>query len=797
MKQIVLLLMILISSSGSAQDSHIYCSKYIGSTEGKRLLIDDLRSDSIDIRHTFIDLDISSLGSKHIEGYATLSLRAQMNGVQQVRLDLEGLGVDSVAAPGMSGYEETAMGLVIEFSDDIPTNSDIDLTVFYKGFPIKDASGWGGFYFTGQFAWNLGVGFAADPHSYGRVWFPCFDNFIERSTYEFRIATDPQYFASCNGTLQDSTMDTNGHMVYHWLMEDPIPSYLVNVAIGDYEVLESVHQGVAENFPVQLFARAGDTANLSASFIHLHDAISAFEEGYGDHKFDKVGYSLVPFTAGAMEHATNITYPIYAANGGLGNESLMSHELAHMWWGDNVTCQTDGDMWINEGWASFSEYLFDEYVYGRERYEEHLLSDLRYMLQYGHHFEEGYRPVSGQPHEYVYGDHVYKKGALVAHNLRGYLGDEVFFSTIASFMDAYQFQPVSSDTLERYFSEQTGVDLSYFFRDWVFQPGWSVVVLDSFSVDGSNVTLHLQQKLKGRAQYHDEVPVQYTFYSANWERHQGVVMGAMSGDKGTISVSAPFTPVLVTINEDYQLADARTADQLVISHTGNVNLQNMYWTLKVESVQDSALARFEQIWSYPDIIKDYNNKAFRMNDNRYWRVSGIDLDKVQMSGQFMYDGRSSGSQGYLDISLLTENEDSLILLYRESPAEDWDEYAHYEKDILGISVNAIGLMKLDKILPGEYVLANRDTSVLGLAEVPSLEYVIFPNPTGDEFNVEDSSGRVEVIRLYSTEGRLIKSASLIAGKASIDVSTLPAGMVVYELVGSRSEVLETGRLVVQ
>ncbi|NDF33844.1 MAG: T9SS C-terminal target domain-containing protein, partial [Euryarchaeota archaeon] len=157
----------------------------------------------------------------------------------------------------------------------------------------------------------------------------------------------------------------------------------------------------------------------------------------------------------------------------------------------------------------------------------------------------------------------------------------------------------------------------------------------------------------------------------------------------------------------------------------------------------------------------------------------------------------SGSQGYLDISLLTENEDSLILLYRESPAEDWDEYAHYEKDILGISVNAIGLMKLDKILPGEYVLASRDTSVLGLAEVPSLEYVIFPNPTGDEFNVEDSSGRVEVIRLYSTEGRLIKSASLIAGKASIDVSTLPAGMVVYELVGSRSEVLETGRLVVQ
>ena len=160
----------------------------------------------------------------------------------------------------------------------------------------------------------------------------------------------------------------------------------------------------------------------------------------------------MPFNAGAMEHATNITYPIYAVNGGLGQEELMAHELAHMWWGDNVTCQTDGDMWINEGWASFSEYLFLEDVYSRERYESAMKADLREMLQFAHHREEMYRAVSGQPHEYVYGDHVYKKGALVAHNLRGYMGDEAFFSAIDQFMEQFKHSAVSSDSLEKWFS---------------------------------------------------------------------------------------------------------------------------------------------------------------------------------------------------------------------------------------------------------------------------------------------------------------------------------------------------------
>lgn len=800
MRIVTFLLLIFTIHPLLAQDAHVYCSKYKGTVENKRLTVDDRRSDSIDILHTHIDLDISELGSKEISAQTTLTVQARLAGVDKFSVDLEGLILDSIRATGLSSYDQGSTQIELKFDEALSTNEPREILFYYRGAPKKDASGWGGFYFTGEYAWNLGVGFAADPHSYGRIWFPCFDNFIERSTFSFDVHVDSTKYASCNGLMTNTTHNSNGTVTYSWEIAESIPSYLANVSVGSYEVLESVHQGIENDFPVQLFARASDTAKLKRSFIHLHDAISAFEAAYGDHKFEKVGYSLVPFNSGAMEHATNISYPIYAANGGLGNESLMAHELGHMWWGNNATCETDGDMWMNEGWASFSELIFDEYVYGREEYIQHLLEDLRFMLQFGHHFEEGYRPVSGQPHEYVYGDHVYKKGAIVAHNLRGYLGDSIFFDGAAAFMDAFEFQPVSSDSLERFLSHHTGIDLSYFFRDWVFNPGWNALVLDSFRTvengsGGYDVELFIQQKLKGTAQFHGDVPVYYSIYDKDWSKISG--KSSISGKYDVLSVESDTEPVWIVLNEGYEIANAVTADQWVVNEIGNCELENAFWEVHVASVTDSALVRIEQIWSYPDPVKDWSNQAFQLNNNRYWRVSGLDLDNVVISGQFFYDGRSSGNSGYLDITLLTENEDSLILLYRSSPAADWEEYGYYEKDVLGVSVNAHGLMELDKILPGEYTLANRDPGVLEVDKMTSSGATLYPNPSDGIIHLSDTDGKVEEVRFYDSLGKLIAKEKLVGPSLKTDLSQQSDSVITYELVGKRSEVIKVGKLILR
>ena len=175
-----------------------------------------------------------------------------------------------------------------------------------------------------------------------------------------------------------------------------------------------------------LTALPGDTTNMKLSFTHLDEAMQAFEGRFGAYRWPKVGFSAVPFNAGAMEHATCIAYPKSLLDGTTNYETLMAHELSHHWWGDLVTCRTAEDMWLNEGWASFCEMLFTEALYGEEAYRDAVRDNHKDVLLYAHRSDGGRFPVSGIPLNITYGDHVYNKGADVARNLRSFMGDEDF-----------------------------------------------------------------------------------------------------------------------------------------------------------------------------------------------------------------------------------------------------------------------------------------------------------------------------------------------------------------------------------
>lgn len=772
-----LLLLFLILQTSSIAEAQL-CSKYKSADRNNRLIVDDHRSDSIDIIATHIDAEISAINSANISANTSLKIVGRCSDIYDIKFDLEGLVVDSVIGPNVVSFSYNGRQIHVIFGQPLSQTEETQVDVFYHGEPIKDATGWGGFYFQGGFVWNMGVGFGADPHSFGRTWFPCFDNFIEKSTFEFFITTESTKKAACNGQFINAVDNGNNTKTYHWKLDQPVSSYLACVAIGSYEVLNFSAQGQAQNIPIQLFARAVDTADLKASFVHLPNAIQIFDQAYGPYRFDKVGYSLVPFNAGAMEHATNITYPIYAADGSLNNESLMAHELAHMWWGDNITCQTDGDMWLNEGWASFSEFLFEESVYGREAYESAMMADLKYMLQFGHHKEQGYRAVSGQPHEYVYGDHVYKKGALVAHNLRGYLGDSIFFETINAFMEQYKYSAVSSDSMERFFTIYSGQNLETFFRDWVFTGGYNVVVLDSFksssTSNGHQVDLFLQQKLKGRVDFHEDVPVYYRIFDYAGNTEDGIVY--MNDSLMHATVTSQIEPEFVLLYPKNELAQARTRDQKIIAETGSLVLKNMFWNINVTSVSDTALVIFDHIWSSPDPIKKWKEKAFKMSSYHYWKIHGIGLENLQMSGEFKYDGKTTSSNsGYLDMDLLSNSEDSLVLLYRESARDDWNIYPYYIKDQLGNSSDAFGLIKLSQIHSGEYVLANINHDVLGTKELRNTEINVYPNPANDGVTIETIGLKSAILLIYDMNGAIVDRQSLVNGRVKVDLSSLKKG----------------------
>ncbi|MBL0310598.1 MAG: hypothetical protein IPP77_13290 [Bacteroidetes bacterium] len=132
---------------------------------------------------------------------------------------------------------------------------------------------------------------------------------------------------------------------WHWTLRDEIPSYLASVAVSDYATLLDTVQGINGMVPIELAARAPDTTNLKNLFVHLKDAFHIQENHWGPYEWERIGFCIVPFSAGAMEHATNISFMnLFLTVLKDEAEVTMAHELSHHWFGDLVTCKTADEM---------------------------------------------------------------------------------------------------------------------------------------------------------------------------------------------------------------------------------------------------------------------------------------------------------------------------------------------------------------------------------------------------------------------------------------------------------------------
>lgn len=801
MKNIYLLLLAILPCSLSAQltynaDHSCKHRRHAANARGNdsfATAADNSRSDTIDILNYTIRLDFPEFtGPVPITGSTDITFAPRMNNVSKMRLDLLKLTVDSIELNGANlafTYNDTV--IAIDFQPSVLNIGDTTtITVHYRGIPQGDASGWGGFYFNGGYAFNLGVGFAADPHAYGRVWFPCFDNFVERSTYRFDITSPAAKPAVCNGELVNDTTYTNGRRLRTWVLNETIPTYLASVAVAPYTLVNQTYNGINGPVPIVLAAAAADTNNLKSSFIHLKDALAAYENAYGPYLWNRVGYVLVPFNSGAMEHATNIAYPRYAANGTLSYETLMAHELAHHWWGDLATCETQEDMWLNEGMASYSEFLFTEQVYGKAAYMADVRSNHENLIHNAHINEDGYRAISGVPHEYTYGDHVYLKGADVAHTMRGYLGDSLFFVGLRAQMEANRFTHTNSTEFMNILTAATGVDMTDFFNGWVFNGGWPHFSMNNYTVTpvaGGNyeVTVNVKQKLTGAPSYFNNVPLEITYFDAQWNRRTEKII--VSGADETATHTIPFSPVLVAVNLDEKISHSAANDQKVIKAAGVNTFTNARMTVTVQAVADSAYILVEHNFAKPDPVK--SPKPYRLSDYRYWKVSGIFPAGFDATAKVNYDGRTAttGYASWLDHTLINTKEDSLVLLYRENPSDDWNLFPYFTKTMGNVN-DKVGSITIDSLIAGEYVLAMRDYTLSSreIAEAANA-LLVYPNPSADVITVDagDLTSETE-ISMTDMSGRRVMTFASAQSITRIDVSSLPAGIYFIEAASKGS-----------
>lgn len=741
----------------------------------------------IDILHQRIDLDLT-LGNT-IRGACTIQLVPRTEVLSVFDLDLEALVVDSITtAAGSWNYAQTGTTLSVTPSVPISPEDTVEFVVHYSGDPVVDPSGFGGFYTTPSLLYNLGVAFESVPHSYGRTWFPCLDNFTERSTYEFFIRTAGGKKAWCNGVLVERTPLGGDTLINHWLCAGTMPAYLASVAAANYAVArDTLATIIGGQIPVELIANASDTADMRASFTHLPDAFAHFEALFGPYRWQKVGYVLTP--NGAMEHSTSIHYPASIADGSLDYETTMAHELAHHWFGNLVTCDRAEEMYLNEGFAEYLSYLFLEDVYGRERYMEEVRSNHRAMVQRAHLADQGWWTLSEMPQEWTYGTHSYNKGADVLHSLRSYMGDEAFRDGLTSFLSTYAFQPVNTIMLQEHLSMTSGLDLSDYFADWIQQPGWAAFEIDQQSStpgeEGWTVQLTIGQKQRGpSAPYHD-VPITVAVLGSDPDQvFRDTVM--VGGSSTELTLTVPFEPAFVWLNDDDRISLAFTGSTHTITTTAPVTSNQANLELRPREGPPT-LVRMEQYWVAADNGAFAEPFAYVISPDRYWRLSGNWTDPQRFAARLNFDGRNNLNT--FDPLLMRDSlgvdfhEDSLVLLHRYGPGSPWVRWSDVVFS-LGSFTDGFGRMELDSVATGEYALAWR-TSPVAISEQGIHQVAILgPNPAddhlmvdlgtfeaGSEILIHDAGGRVVERQLVSEALLWLATSALANGPYTIEIRT--------------------------
>ncbi len=660
-----------------------------------------LKSDTIHVVNYAIHLDIIHLSTKTIKGYTEIKLTPKMNNIRFIPLDLLKMTVDSVCEgkAKVKSFFYDGLLLRIPLVKTININDTVSLKVYYHGQPQMDASGWGGFYFTADsaYAYNLGIGFQAEPHNFGRAWFPCVDDFIDRATYDCFIRVKDTKTAVCDGTLMKETNNGDGTKTFYWRLHSAIPTYLASVAIGDYVPVTSTFKGMKGSIPVMIYVPASDTVKARASFIHLPDILSIYEKDFGPYMWERVGYVGVPFNDGAMEHASNIAYPLVCIDGRLVFEELYAHELSHHWFGDLVTCASAEDMWLNEGWASYCESIFREGLYGHSSYATNIKANHFKVLSSCHLDDNGYYAIYGIPSNITYSSTVYKKGADVIHTMRYYLGDTLFFGFIKAWMNTFKFRPMNTIQLKDFITSFTGINMDDFFAGWILTPGFPQYSIDSmkYTGKGNDYMVYVRQKLHHKTDYVNSNKIEVTFMDKNWKKYTETIQ--FSGQYGNKLFHLPFTPVCAMLDLEEKVSSATTSSYKIIKETGKSDFPNSFFALDVQNVRDSAFFRVEYNWVAPDPVKKISKDIYRLTSNGYWKIDGLFPSDFNGSGKFKYNGISMNSENTLLPT--TSSADSLLLLYRSSTADDWHIIKHTIK-----GTSSSGYLTTPSLQKGEYVL---------------------------------------------------------------------------------------------
>jgi aminopeptidase N len=421
----------------------------------------DLLYYHLDVR---VDPDAETISGKN-----TIRFKMLEDGTR-IQLDLnQTLSVDKILyGTTPLKYERDSGAVFVEFSQTLHAGQVYSIDFYYSGHPLK----------VGRFG---GMVFGKDPS--GRpwiytsceddgssIWWPSKDQWRDEvQNMDISVAIPNNLMDVSNGRFEGKTNLGDGYTRWDWSVHYPINSYDVALNIGNYAHFSGNYGALTLDY----YVLPEDLDKAKTQFTQVNGMLDAFTHYFGPYPFEKDGYKLVEVPYAGMEHQSAVAYGNGFANGyykrdwtGVGIsprfDFIIIHESGHEWFGNSITAADRSDMWIHEGWTTYLEGLYVEYHWGHA-------DAIKYLNGLKPKIENRMPIVTEHGVNATPPEDQYFKGALMLNTLRSVVNDDVkWFALIHGFYQRYKYQNIMTGDVIRYFNQQTGMNLTPVFREYLF-----------------------------------------------------------------------------------------------------------------------------------------------------------------------------------------------------------------------------------------------------------------------------------------------------------------------------------------
>lgn len=646
-----------------------------------------------DLIHTKLDLSFN-WDSAYVYGKATIQAKPYFYATDQLILDANGFRINSVSLVLKDDqqplrYTYDSKKLTVKLDKTYKRDQSYTVLIDYVAMPNKlkigediSSAGDRGFYFINRDGkdkdkprqiWTQGE------TECNSIWFPTINDTKEKMTQEINITVPNEYVTLSNGTLEYTSLNGNGTRTDSWRQEQPHSTYLTMIAVGNFTVTKDKWR----DKEVSYYTEPAFASTAKLVFGKTPEMMEFFSKKLGvDYPWDKYSQIVVrDFVSGAMENTTATVF-FDRMNMSAGqyldenHEDIIAHELFHQWFGNLVTAESWSNLPLNESFATYGEYIWDEYKYGRDIADLKGLEDLSAYLGGNRKSQPDVIRFDYADREHMFDEVSYQKGGRILHMLRKTVGDEAFYKALNIYLTKFSYKNAEIHDLRLVFEDVTGMDLNWFFSQWFLASGHPVLAIQStYSAEKKEISLLISQRqdLTNTPLY--KIPMAVDIYTNGKVERKEIVLDRK--DQAFVFPSASAPDLVNADAEKYILAEKveqKTMAEYIFQYRNaplfmdRLESVMMLMNMKNESSARALLveAMSDKNWFIRETVLTVIDKlTIEEQKSAYEKVKALalrdEVSKVRAAAVRVL-GKSYGSENNREIYNVTKNDKSPLVV---------------------------------------------------------------------------------------------------------------------------------------